>query len=168
MNLDQLEQKIYGWANDKCLLKKENSFKQWAKVSEEFGETGRALLKDDLAALSDGIGDMFVTLVILAEQNGLSMENCVNHAWNEIANRKGVTVGGVFVKEVEKGLLAVICDEEDDFKGFEMSYTEDKYKLLWINEEVKLRGKQFNKFVSIGRPSENTSQLLELIKFQMV
>lgn len=98
MNLNQIESSIYGWANEKDLLKKENSLAQFAKVVEEVGEVGRALLKKDEKELIDGIGDVFVTLVILAEQNGLTLNQCAIAAWDEIKNRKGKTVDGTFIK----------------------------------------------------------------------
>ena len=46
----------------------------------------------------DGIGDSFVTLIILAKQLGLEPAECLEAAWNEIKNRTGKTVNGVFVK----------------------------------------------------------------------
>ena len=90
---------VVQWAADKNLLKKENSYAQMAKVTEEVGEVASALLKGDERALIDGIGDVVVTLIILAEQNGLGLEDCLEAAWIEISNRKGKTEGGVFRKE---------------------------------------------------------------------
>lgn len=90
---------VVQWASDKNLLKKENSYAQMAKVTEEVGEVASALLKGDERALIDGIGDVVVTLIILAEQNGLGLEGCLEAAWLEIAERKGKTEGGVFRKE---------------------------------------------------------------------
>lgn len=90
---------VIQWASDKNLLKKENSYAQMAKVTEEVGETASALLKGDMFKLQDGIGDVVVTLIILAEQNSLTLEQCLESAWLEISNRKGKTEGGVFRKE---------------------------------------------------------------------
>lgn len=91
---------VVQWAADKNLLKKENSFAQMAKVTEEVGEVASALLKKDTPKLIDGIGDVIVTLIMLAEQNGLTIEECLEAAWLEIANRKGKTIDGTFIKEV--------------------------------------------------------------------
>ncbi len=90
---------VIQWAKDKDLLKKENSFAQMAKVTEEVGEVASALLKKDESKLIDGIGDVMVTLIILAEQNGLSIDACLECAWLEIAERKGKTVDGTFIKD---------------------------------------------------------------------
>lgn len=99
MILDKLEVNTIAWANDRGLLKKENSHAQMCKVIEEVGETASALLKGNREALKDGIGDSLVTLTILAAQNNLTLQECWQSAYNEIANRKGRTVNGTFIKE---------------------------------------------------------------------
>lgn len=90
---------VIGWADDKNLIDKEKSTKQMLKVMEEVGETASALAKGDKDELIDGIGDVFVTLIILAAQNGLKPEDCLQSAWDEIKNRTGKTVNGVFIKD---------------------------------------------------------------------
>jgi NTP pyrophosphatase (non-canonical NTP hydrolase) len=65
---------------------------------EEVGETAGALLKSNDAEIKDGIGDSFVTLIILAKQLGLDPADCLEAAWNEIKDRRGKTINGVFVK----------------------------------------------------------------------
>ena len=69
------------------------------KVAEEFGEIGAAMARDDEDMLKDAIGDTIVTLIILAQQHGTNVEECLDIAYNEIAGRKGKLVDGVFVKE---------------------------------------------------------------------
>lgn len=92
--------KVIQWASDKDLLKKENSFAQMAKVTEEVGEIAAALLRKDERLLLDSVGDTIVTLIILAEQNGLHLEDCLEAAWLEIADRKGhTTKDGTFIKD---------------------------------------------------------------------
>lgn len=92
-------EKVIKWASDKNLLKKENSLAQMAKITEEVGEVASALLKNDTPKLIDGIGDVVVTLIILAEQNQLRIEDCLEAAWVEISNRTGNTVNGTFIKD---------------------------------------------------------------------
>ena len=96
---DELILQVGNWAYDKGLVKRENAPKQMLKVLEEVGETAGALLKDNEEELKDGIGDSFVTLIILAEQLGYTPQECLEAAWEEIKGRKGVTKDGVFVKE---------------------------------------------------------------------
>ena len=98
MSFDELISNVAGWATDKGIDKKENAPKQLLKVLEEVGETAGALLKNKEAEIKDGIGDSFVTLIILAKQLGLEPADCLEAAWNEIKDRTGKTVNGVFVK----------------------------------------------------------------------
>ena len=97
-SFDKLIENVVGWAADKDILKKENAPKQLLKVLEEVGETAGALLKSKNDEVKDGIGDSFVTLIILSKQLGLEPAECLEAAWNEIKDRTGKTVGGVFVK----------------------------------------------------------------------
>ena len=96
---DELILQVGNWAHDKGLVKRENAPKQMLKVMEEVGETAGALLKGNETELKDGIGDSFVTLIILAEQLGYTPQECLEAAWEEIKNRKGKTKDGVFVKD---------------------------------------------------------------------
>ena len=142
--LQELQPLILQWAKDKDLLKLENAPKQRLKLLEEVGETAAAILKNNTDEIKDGIGDIFVVLVILAEQlseeilfnmNGVAKDDdkyfvflfdniinskriyfsisylndictklnidlteCANLAWNEIKDRKGNTINGVFIK----------------------------------------------------------------------
>jgi phosphoribosyl-ATP pyrophosphohydrolase len=97
--MQKLIDNVIKWADDKSLVDKEKSTKQMLKVMEEVGETASALAKGDREELIDGIGDVFVTLIILAAQNGLKPEDCLQSAWDEIKNRTGKTVNGVFIKD---------------------------------------------------------------------
>jgi NTP pyrophosphatase (non-canonical NTP hydrolase) len=99
MSFDELSDNVIGWAEDKGILERENAPKQMLKVLEEVGETAGSLLKSNEEGIKDGIGDSFVTLIILAKQLGLTPQECLEAAWNEIKDRKGKTQGGVFVKD---------------------------------------------------------------------
>jgi NTP pyrophosphatase (non-canonical NTP hydrolase) len=65
---------------------------------EELGELSKAVLKNDVVEQIDGLGDVQVTLIILAAQLGLDYDKCLEAAYNEIKDRKGATVNGTFVK----------------------------------------------------------------------
>ena len=99
MSFDKLSDNVIEWAYDKGILERENAPKQMLKVLEEVGETAGALLKGNESELKDGIGDSFVTLIILSRQLGLTPEECLEAAWDEIKDRKGKTENGVFIKE---------------------------------------------------------------------
>ena len=99
MNFDELSDNVLVWAEEKGILVKDNAPKQMLKVLEEVGETAGALLKDKKEELKDGLGDSFVTLIILSKQLGFTPSECLESAWNEIKDRTGKTVDGVFVKD---------------------------------------------------------------------
>jgi len=102
MTFDELIDNITQWADDKGILSRENAPKQSMKVMEELGETMGAILKDKKTSdVVDGIGDILVTVIILAKQLGLEPTECLESAWNEIKDRKGKTVNGTFIKEEE-------------------------------------------------------------------
>ena len=98
--MNQLIKEVEIWAENRGLLKQELSSRQALKVMEEVGETMAALARGNRRELKDGIGDSIVTLIILAAQNGLSAGDCLESAYNEIKDRKGKTVDGVFIKEI--------------------------------------------------------------------
>jgi len=99
MSFDELINNVFTWADEKGLIKEENATKQMLKVVEEVGETAGALAKNNRDELKDGIGDSFVTLIILANQCGYTPSECLQAAWDEIKCRTGKTVNGVFVKD---------------------------------------------------------------------
>lgn len=74
---------------------------QMCKTIEELGELARAINKGDVDGQVDGIGDVVVTLVCISQQLGLDFEHCVQSAYNEIKDRKGKMIGGVFVKDAD-------------------------------------------------------------------
>ena len=69
------------------------------KTIEEIGEMAEGLNKNKPDLFKDGLGDVLVTLIILAEQNDTSIEECLEIAWEEIKDRTGRTVNGVFIKK---------------------------------------------------------------------
>ena len=100
---DELIENVVHWAMDKDILKRDNAPKQTMKVMEELGETAGAILKNKEEEIKDGLGDPFVTLIILSKQLGLEPAECLEAAWNEIKDRKGKTQNGIFVKEEKNG-----------------------------------------------------------------
>jgi NTP pyrophosphatase (non-canonical NTP hydrolase) len=97
---DELIENVKLWADNKGILKPENASKQMMKVIEELGETAGAIAKNKKTEeIQDGIGDTFVTVIILAYQLGLNPTECLESAWNEIKDRTGKTQNGIFVKD---------------------------------------------------------------------
>ena len=93
------KKEVLHWANERGLLNPENKFMQMGKMVSEVGELCDAIIKDDKNGQIDGIGDVLVTLIILANQLGYDIEDCLEVAYTEIKNRKGETINGTFIKE---------------------------------------------------------------------
>ena len=96
--MNDLIKQVEQWSIDKG-LDKGNSDRQALKFYEEAGEIGAALSRNRMDDLKDGIGDTIVTLIILAQQHGMTIEECLQYAYDEISQRKGRTINGTFIKE---------------------------------------------------------------------
>ena len=92
-------QLIREWAENRGLYSKGDAKTQYVKLQEEAGELAQAILKDDQPEVIDAIGDMVVVLTNLAHLRGVSIEHCIESAYNVINKRKGSMVNGTFVKE---------------------------------------------------------------------
>jgi len=90
---------IREWADERGLYENGDTKTQALKLVEEVGETCRAILKEDFEEVIDGIGDCVVVLVNLAELQGVSIEACIEAAYEEIKGRNGKMANGTYVKE---------------------------------------------------------------------
>jgi NTP pyrophosphatase (non-canonical NTP hydrolase) len=90
---------IRKWAHDRNLVEGSTPDRQLIKLDEEIYELEEANRKVDLTEYKDAIGDCIVVLTIMAAQRGLRVEDCIEAAWQEIKDRKGRMVEGIFVKE---------------------------------------------------------------------
>lgn len=91
-------EKIKQWAIDRNLHTADPN-KQALKLGEEFGELCQGMAKGNKELVIDSIGDMFVVMTILSMQMGLDINDCIAAAYDEIKDRKGKMINGVFVKE---------------------------------------------------------------------
>ena len=102
-NCNQCNENIFEcireWADERGLYDKGDPKTQYIKLMEEAGEVGRALLKDDIDEVIDGIGDMVVVLTNLSELCGVSIEECIQEAYDVISKRTGKMKNGTFVKD---------------------------------------------------------------------
>ena len=90
---------IREWADQRGLYKNGDPKTQALKLTEEVGETCRAILKGDMPEIIDGIGDCVVVLTNLAHLCDTSIEECIEIAYNEIKGRSGKMVNGTFKKD---------------------------------------------------------------------
>ena len=110
---------IRQWAQERNLIEGSDPMAQFDKLLEEVAElhTGlrnahRVVVEGDnkngahlfqqyigTDEVKDALGDIVVVLTILAAQCELSLADCIEHAYNQIKDRKGKMVNGVFVRE---------------------------------------------------------------------
>ena len=92
---------IVQWARDRNLIDGATKHAQMVKLAEEVGELAAAIARDKYDDAFDAIGDCTVVLIILAAQMHVDFEYCLHLAWEQIKDRKGKMVNGVFIKEDE-------------------------------------------------------------------
>ena len=98
--MTNLIEKIQEWVSDRNLNTQDPRV-QMCKTMEEMGELANAINKGNKADAMDGIGDVVVTLICISMQLGVDFNECLKMAYNEIKDRKGKMVNGMFVKEVD-------------------------------------------------------------------
>jgi NTP pyrophosphatase (non-canonical NTP hydrolase) len=86
------------WARDKGILEHGDPKTQSLKLVEEVGELACAVIKQDQPGIKDAIGDCVVVLVSVAHLTGMSIEECIQSAYDVISKRKGEMKNGNFVK----------------------------------------------------------------------
>lgn len=97
LGMEELVKSVEQWSKDKG-LDTGNPDRQALKFFEESGEVASALSRGNLEDLKDGIGDTVVTLIILAQQHDMTLEECLQCAYSEIKGRTGKIINGTFVK----------------------------------------------------------------------
>jgi NTP pyrophosphatase (non-canonical NTP hydrolase) len=102
--------KITQWANDRNIIAGSNAKDQFVKLISEIGELSDAISKGDEPAIIDGIGDAIVVLTIIAAQYKLSIPDCIDAAYNEIKDRKGVMYNGVFIKADDARYAGILAE----------------------------------------------------------
>lgn len=125
MNYEKLSALVLQWGEDKGIFAKSTPLRQLDKTQEELDETRAALEKlkssaqqdlqlefdfvddfdtpdtdiDALEEAKDGIGDMLVTVILLAKMLNMDSVDCLQSAYNVIRKRTGKMVDGQFVKD---------------------------------------------------------------------
>lgn len=126
MELKNEFEPIRNWAEKKGIYDKGDTKTQFLKLVEEVGELGKAIMNKDIEETKDAIGDIVVVLtnltelanadifvteyyedvagdggsrMLMSESLNISIEDCINSAYNVIKNRKGEMKNGTFVKQ---------------------------------------------------------------------
>ena len=91
--------KIRQWGNDRNFYGEGGATvqSQFVKLAEEMGELAGNIARG--RDCKDDLGDMVVVLTHIARLQGTTIEQCIEHSYNEIKDRKGEFRRGSFIKE---------------------------------------------------------------------
>lgn len=88
---------IVQWHYDRNLIDGSSDKDQTLKLLQELGELSDSVCKGK--DVRDDLGDMMVVMLNIMERNKITLADCLEKAYNDIKDRKGRMVDGVFVKE---------------------------------------------------------------------
>ncbi len=91
------EELIGQWHRDRNLIDGSSDKDQYMKLIQEAGELSDSLCKGK--DIRDDIGDMMVVLINIMVRNNLTMKECLSVAYDDIKDRKGKMIDGIFIKE---------------------------------------------------------------------
>ena len=97
MDDSNYEQLIGKWHRDRNLIDGSTDKDQYMKVIQEVGELSDSLCKGK--DIRDDIGDIMVVLINIMVRNNLNMKDCLSIAYDDIKDRRGKMIDGIFVKE---------------------------------------------------------------------
>ena len=99
LHIDGLIHLVTQWHHERDLIDGASDQTQFVKLMEEVGELAGNISRGK--CIKDDIGDIMVVLINIAERNNLTMYDCLEHAYNDIKDRKGRMIDGCFVKEAD-------------------------------------------------------------------
>ena len=88
---------VVQWHHDRNLIDGSTDKDQTLKLLQELGELSDSVCKGK--DIKDDIGDMLVVMLNITTRNGVTLSECLARAWDDIKDRKGKMVDGIFVKE---------------------------------------------------------------------
>jgi len=95
---------IIQWHQDRNLIEGSTNKDQVLKLAQELGELSDNVCKNNHPMLiADDLGDMMVVMLNIMYRNELTIDVCLQKAYDSIKDRKGKMIDGIFVKEAHKG-----------------------------------------------------------------
>ena len=88
---------IEQWHEDRNLIEGSTDKDQVLKLAQELGELSDSVCKEK--DMRDDLGDMLVVMINIMKRNNITIEECLQKAYDDIKDRKGRMVDGIFVKE---------------------------------------------------------------------
>ena len=97
MTKTDYEKLISQWHKDRNLIDGSTDKDQFMKLVQEVGELSDSLCKSK--DFRDDVGDIMVVLINILVRNNITLEECLKVAYEDIKDRKGKMIDGIFVKE---------------------------------------------------------------------
>jgi homoserine kinase len=95
-----IEMQIVQWAEARKIIPNSTPATQLLKAVSEMGELADATIKNNREDIADAVGDVMVCLVNYCALQDISLVECMQIAYDQIKNRKGILLkNGVFIKE---------------------------------------------------------------------
>lgn len=88
---------IEQWAEERNIIEGASPKDQFHKLIQECAELSDNICKGKDPR--DDIGDILVVLIIMAKQLDVDIFDCLNIAYDDIKDRKGIMRDGIFIKE---------------------------------------------------------------------
>ena len=95
--MQELIGKVNKWFEDRNLIKGSTDKDQILKLMQELGELSDHACKGE--DIRDDLGDMLVVMLNIMKRNNYTIEECLQIAYNDIKDRRGKMVDGIFIKE---------------------------------------------------------------------
>ena len=95
--MENLIDKIMKWHENRNLIEGSTDKDQVLKLQQELGELSDSVCKQK--DMKDDLGDMMVIMLNIMKRNNYTMEECLETAYNDIKDRTGKMIDGIFVKE---------------------------------------------------------------------
>lgn len=92
---------LYMTINQNRPLSPEIAVAEVADILGNLLDKGRISAAPEGKSVKDDIGDCIVVLVNIAEREQVTIQECVETAWDDIKDRKGKMINGIFVKEAD-------------------------------------------------------------------
>jgi len=81
MELEELVESVEKWHKDRNLIEGSTDKDQVLKLIQEMGELSDNVCKGN--DIRDDVGDMLVVLINIAKRNNLTLQECLEVAWND-------------------------------------------------------------------------------------
>ena len=102
MSYAQTEIDVIRWAEQRRIIPNASPEVQVFKAVSDVGNLVDAMLKGDIRNFKLKLGDVVVTLIILAAMKDIDLTECLELAYEKIKDRRGTMLpNGVFVKRCD-------------------------------------------------------------------